>query len=41
MKNPKSYNYRLIFLNQNELKKLQEDLKNNNDIESIDIKYAR
>ena len=41
MKNPKSYNYRLIFLNQNELKKLQEDLKNNNDIESLDIKYAR
>ena len=41
MKNPVSFNYRLFFLNQDELKKLQEDLKTNNDIQSIDIKYAR
>ncbi len=41
MKDPVSFNYRLFFLNQNEVKKLQEDLKSNNDIQSIDIKYAR
>ena len=34
------HNYRLVFIDKNEIKNLQKKLENNNDIYFIDIKYA-
>jgi|TARA_B110000438_G_C15748250_1_gene621714 hypothetical protein len=39
--NPISYNYRLLFASKEDVSKLKEQIKDNKDIESIDIKYAR
>ena len=39
-KNPISYNYRLIFSDKNEINDLKKNIKENKDIESIEIRYA-
>ena len=39
-KNPISYNYRLIFSDKNEINDLKKNIQENNDIESIEIRYA-
>ncbi|MDC1476477.1 DUF4956 domain-containing protein [Pelagibacteraceae bacterium] len=39
-KNPISYNYRLIFSDKNEINNLKKNIQDNQDIESIEIRYA-
>ena len=39
-KDPSSYNYRLIFSDKNEINILKKEIQGNNDIESIEVRYA-